>query len=147
MIQRIQTLFLLGSALISVLLIYLPVYEMSDLPADPSVTPEAIQKFTLSSSAILLIINGAVGILSFLAVFLFKNRNLQIRMGNLALLLTCGLIGLLFFMADTMSSSMNQRIHYLYGSYLPLIQVLFLFLAIRYVKRDEELVRSADRIR
>jgi hypothetical protein len=120
---------------------------MTSTVNDPAVSPSAGQEFTISSSAILLILNGAIAVLSFLAIFFFKNRNMQIRICNLALLLTCGLIGLLFFMADTMSSSLNQKIHYLYGSYLPLIQVLFLYLAIRYVKRDEELVRSADRIR
>jgi Na+-transporting NADH:ubiquinone oxidoreductase subunit NqrB len=61
--------------------------------------------------------------------------------------LTCVLIGLLFFVADTMSSSMNQKVHYLYGSYFPLIQILVIYLAIRNIKRDENLVKSADRLR
>ncbi len=143
MIQRIQTIFLLLSVLLSVLLLYLPVYELQSLAANTT----EINRFTISSSAILAIINGVVGIFCLIAIFLFKNRNLQIRICNLSLLLTCVLIGLLFFVADTMSSSMNQKVHYLYGSYFPLIQILVIYLAIRNIKRDENLVKSADRLR
>jgi hypothetical protein len=145
MIQRIQSLLLLGSLLISILLIYLPVYErIPPIGSDPSIIA---RQTLISDSAILLIINGATGVLSFFAIFLFKIRNIQHRMCNLGLLLTCVLIGLLFFMADTTSSQTEQKIHYLYGSYLPLIQILLLFLASRYIKKDDELVRSADRLR
>ncbi len=143
MIQRIQTIFLLLSVLLSVLLLYLPVYELQSLSA----TTAEINRFTISSSAILAIINGVVGIFCLIAIFLYKNRNLQIRICNLSLLLTCVLIGLLFFVADTMSSSMNQKVHYLYCSYFPLIQILVIYLAIRNIKHDENLVKSADRLR
>ena len=143
MIQRVQTIFLLISVLLSALLLYLPVYELQSMAMNTT----EITRFTISSSAILAIINGVVGVFCFVAIFLFKKRNLQLRICNLSLLLTCVLIGLLFFVADTMSSSMNQKVHYLYGSYFPLMQILFIFLATRYIKRDDELVRSADRLR
>ena len=142
MIQRKQSLFLLLATAISALLLYLPVFEL--LPEDVSLPGK---KVTVTINALLLIINGAVGILAFVTIFFYKNRGLQLRSCNLALLLTCILIGLLFFLSDTMSSGMNQKIHYLYGSYLPLIQIVFLFLASRYVRKDDELVRSADRLR
>jgi Domain of unknown function (DUF4293) len=146
MIQRVQSLFLLSAAIISVLLLYLPVFEL--LPQTIEVTKIAASRpFTLSINALLSILNGAIGILSLVGIFLYKNRNIQLRMCNLSLLLTCVLIGLLFFLADTMSSGMDQKIHYMYGSYLPLIQVLMIFLAGRFIKKDEELVRSANRLR
>ncbi len=142
MIQRKQTLFLLGSTIISVLLLYLPLFEL--LPETEAAT---VKQFTISINALLLILNGAIGVLSFFNIFLFKNRNIQIRVCNLALLLTCVLIGLVFFLADTMASGMNQKIHYAYGSYLPLIQILIIFLASLFIKQDEKLVRSANRLR
>ena len=142
MIQRRQSLFLLGATLISVLLLYLPVFEIV-----PVASTEPAKSFTISINAFLLILNGGIGVITFIAIFLYKNRNLQARACNLALLLTCVLIGLIFFLSDTMSSGMNQKIHYKYGSYLPLIQVLFVFLATRYIRKDDELVRSADRLR
>ena len=141
MIQRKQSLFLLGSTILSVLLLYLPLFELQSGPNPPG------QSFTISINALLLILNGAIGLLSFTAIFLFKNRNLQKRVSNLALLLTCILMALIFFLADTMSSGMNQKLHYVYGTYLPLIQILFLFLASFFIRQDEKLVRSADRLR
>jgi len=142
MIQRKQSLFLLGSVIISVLLLYLPVFELlSDIAGNPG------KEYTITINALLSIINGAIGVLSFVAIFLYRNRNIQVRLCNLALLLTCVLIGLLFFFGDTMSTGLNQKIHYTYGSYLPLIQVVFIFLASIFIRRDEKLVRSADRLR
>src|SRR5205085_8899119 len=142
MIQRKQTLFLLGSVIISILLIYIPVFELVSENAN-----EPWKQFTISVNGLLPILNVATGVLSLVAILLFKNRNLQVRLCNVALLITCVLVGLLFFLADSMISGMNQKIHYMYGSYLPLFQVLFIFLASLFIRKDEKLVRSADRLR
>lgn len=100
MIQRIQSLFLLGVVILSIVLMYVPVYELvnENVPlTPPDGTEVANTTFTIFNSAILAIINGAVCALALVSIFLYKNRNLQVRAINLALLLTCGLIGLLFF--------------------------------------------------
>jgi len=101
----------------------------------------------LSSNTLLLILNCVIGFFALIAIFLYKNRNLQIRLCNLAMLITCGFIGLLIFAADSISSGMNQVIHYSFGTYLPMLEVILFFLAARQIKKDEELVRSADRLR
>lgn len=149
MIQRIQSLFLLGVVILCIILMYVPIYEL--VPLNESTTLAAGQaantKFTIFNSAILAIMNGAIGVLSFIAILMYKGRGLQIRISNLALLINCGLIGLLFFSADSMSTTLQSKVHYLYGSYLPVIIAIFLFLAIRFIKRDDALVRSADRLR
>ncbi|MFM2207666.1 MAG: hypothetical protein RL213_1641 [Bacteroidota bacterium] len=143
MLQRIQSLFLLLVVALSVLLFFLPVYELPS--AIPAVSTP--QPYVLSGNTLLSIINGAVGVLTFICIFLFRNRNLQLRLANVNLLLICILIGLLFFLADTLGSTSNAPISYRYGSYLPLIQLIFTFLASRAIRKDEELVRSADRLR
>ncbi len=147
MIQRKQSLFLLIAGLISLMLMYLPVYELiPDLSASQSGPQETII-YKITENSMLTILNVGIGALSIFCILLYKKRNLQIRLCNLLLLLTCGLIGLLFFSADSISTTMGRKLHYVYGSYLPIFQILFLFLAMRYVKKDEELVRSADRLR
>ncbi|MBP6532245.1 MAG: DUF4293 domain-containing protein [Bacteroidia bacterium] len=149
MIQRVQSLFLLGVVILCLILMYVPIYEL--VPLNDAMTLAAGQaantKFTIFNSAILAIMNGAIGVLALISIFMYKNRNLQIRASNLALLINCGLIGLLFFSADSMSTTFQSKVHYLYGSYLPVIIAIFLFLAIRFIKRDDALVRSADRLR
>jgi hypothetical protein len=145
MIQRIQSLFLLFVVIISGTLLFVPVYELHDF--SQSDLAAAVNAFNIKDNTLLMILNSAIGLMALISIFLYKWRNVQIRFCNISLLLTCLLIGLLFFVADTMSSNMNQRIQYKYGSYLPLIELIFLYLAARYVKKDDELVRSADRLR
>lgn len=129
----------------------LPIYEFPEiaaqLPVDTTASVALVKSYSIGDNTLLSIINGAVGLLSLVAILLFKNRNLQVRLANVNLLLICVLIGLLFFLADTMGSSLNHRVSYQYGSYLPLIQLVFTFLAIRAIRKDDELVRSADRLR
>ncbi len=144
MIQRKQSIFLLLSVAINALLFYLPVYTFAP---DLRLPGTSIHPYLISANALLAIINGAIGILALLCIFLYKNRNVQIRVGNLSMLLTALLAGLLFFVADTISKSMNQRVDFMIGSYLPLIEIVLLFIAVRFIKKDEDLVRSADRLR
>lgn len=142
MIQRSQSLYLLLVVLLSVLLLFLPVYEYG---AADGLT--ALKSFRLGDNVLLSILNGAVALLSAGAIFLFKNRPLQIRISGLSMLITTILIGLLFFLADNMSTTLEQRLTYRYGAYLPILQLIFSFLAQRAIRKDEELVRSADRLR
>ncbi len=149
MIQRIQTIFLLVVVIACVILMYIPVYELvqGTITIPPAADGSVNTQFTIFNSAILAIINGAVGVLALIAIFLFKNRNLQARAANLAMLIDCALIGLLFFSADSMSSTLQAKVHYLYGAYIPVIIAILLFAAVRFIKKDDELVRSADRLR
>ncbi|MEY4595452.1 MAG: hypothetical protein RIQ47_1862 [Bacteroidota bacterium] len=151
MIQRIQTLFLLFVVVLSLLLLWLPVYEFPDIsPATAeSATPavEKVKAYLITNNTLLTIINGAIGVMSLLAIFLFRQRNLQLRICNVVLLLLCIMVGFLFFLADTMGTNLEQRISYQYGAYFPLLQLVFTFLAARGIRKDEELIRSADRLR
>lgn len=148
MLQRIQSVFLLLVIVICIVMMYVPIYEVIHqnlTPADAltSTNPQ----FTVFSSSILVIINGAIALLAFVSIFLYKNRHLQIRVANLALLIDLIFLGLLFFSADATSTTMNAKVHYLFGSYFPIINAIFLFVAVRFIKRDDDLVRSADRLR
>lgn len=146
MLQRVQTIFLLCCLVICLLLHYTPVYEL--VPVVNNADPAAVNPtFTIFKSAILVMLNAGVGVLTLVSIFLYKRRNLQIRLVNLNLLLTLILLGLMFFAADTMSQTNEMKVHYKYGIYLPIVQVVFFFLAARFIKRDEDLVRSADRLR
>lgn len=149
MIQRIQSLFLLGVIILSVLLYFLPVYGFSELTGASvdAATTGPVKDLTIANNTLLMILNGAIAAFSLLGIFLYKNRSLQMRVCRLNILLTCVLMVLLYFAADTLSSGMNQQIHFRYGAYLPFFDILFLFLANFYIRKDDELVRSADRLR
>jgi len=141
MIQRIQSIYLLLTVLISASLFYLPLFEL------PSATGTAPREFMVTSNALLLVLSSAIGLLSFIDIFIYRKRNVQARVCRLILILIFVMIALLFYTSDTISSGLDQKVVFKIGTYLPLLQVLFVFLAHRGIKKDEQLVRSADRLR
>jgi hypothetical protein len=142
MIQRIQSIYLLLTVLVSAALFYLPLFE---LPS--SVEGTGPREFMITSNALLLVLSSAIGVLAFVTIFLFKSRPLQIKVCRLILIMIFVMIGLLFYTSDTISNGLDQKVVFKIGTYLPLLQVLFIFLAHRAIKKDENLVRSADRLR
>ncbi len=57
------------------------------------------------------------------------------------------IIALVFYTSDTIANGLDQKVIFKIGSYLPWVQFVFVFLAHRAIKKDDELVRSADRLR
>jgi len=142
MIQRIQSIYLILAVIISAALFYLPLFEL------PSATAGAAPKeFMITSNALLLVLSSAIGALAFITIFIFKNRPFQIKVCRLILIMIFVMIGLLFYTSDTFSSGLDQKVVFKIGTYLPLLQVLFIFLAHHAIKKDEKLVRSAERLR
>lgn len=141
MIQRIQSIYLFIAVLLSAALFYLPLFEV------PAGTADAAKQFMITNNALLLVLNSAIGILAFVIIFLFMNRPLQMRLCRLALILIFIMIGLLFYTSDAILNGLDQKVTFKIGTYLPLIQVVIIFLAHRAIKKDEKLVRSADRLR
>jgi hypothetical protein len=164
MIQRIQSIYLLAIVLISVLLFFLPI-STKIIPADVSknipkiisykVDLSGIEKYenaTLISSTknyILCILNIATGVLAAVIIFLYKKRRVQIKFSRLGILIVTAFIAVDFYFSDSLGKEYGPDIStiYLSGSYFPVIQIILLILAIRAIKKDDELVRSADRIR
>jgi hypothetical protein len=82
-------------------------------------------------------------------ILLFKNRPLQIRLCTFNMLTNIVLVMVIFFFYDTKITAMT-RIEPDYnftGMALPLVSILFLILANMAIKKDEALVKSADRLR
>lgn len=158
MIQRIQTLFLAGVAIISVALFYVPLSEK--LVNDPVTTTQSKQVLyvhnlmkdsgetatVVQSSIPLLMVNLLVLAASVFIIFQYKNRMVQLKLCMLTGLFTIVLMILAFYYSEEMGSA-DTRAHYLAGIYLIAAQVFLLLAARRAIRKDEMLVRSADRIR
>lgn len=91
------------------------------------------------------ILDILVILLSVITIFQFKNRVLQYKLANLTLLCNVFVTGL-FFLLNFFKGNPGD-VHFTFGAFLPLIGGLFAFLAGHFIKKDEQLVRSADRIR
>ena len=82
-------------------------------------------------------------------IFLFKNRPLQIRLCAFNMLTNIVLIMVIFFFYATRVKTMTQiEPEYNYtGMVLPLVSLLFLIFSNQAIRKDEALVRGADRLR
>ena len=93
-----------------------------------------------------MILNILVLILSISTVFLYKNRVLQYKLTNLLALFNIFIVGL-FFLLSYIKDTIQGTILFEFGAFLPIISAIFAFLAAHFIKKDEQLVRNADRIR
>lgn len=96
----------------------------------------------------LLALFGIAGLLALVAIFRFKNRPQQMRITRFALIADSVGIALtvLLYWRDV-NALASTEVTDGAGAYLPLGFILFAILALRGIKKDEELVRSADRLR
>jgi hypothetical protein len=155
MIQRIQSIFLLVVVIISSLLFFLPIaafsYGTETYIQKLFCTSIASQPGCAATAYYLGIINGVIALIALITIFLFRNRKLQIRLGNLNLVLIVAMIVLMFVAIDKNSTSLVQGvtlpIQYRIGAWLTILLIVFTFLANRFIKKDDDLVRSADRVR
>jgi hypothetical protein len=83
--------------------------------------------------------------LSFATILLFKNRILQMRLCMIGSLLTLIMLVLVFYIADSMPG--NGLVHYQLGTYILVLQLVLFFMARKFIRKDEIMVRAADRIR
>ena len=133
MIQRVQSLFFFFSAICSVTIVYVfPVLQ------DES-TDYLLTDFTYATLFVFL-----SAALSVFAIFQFKNRKKQQLIASVArLMITISFLIIVFLHKE---EGVEERT-FSVGLFLFFIPYLALFLAGYFVKKDDKLVKSADRIR
>lgn len=129
MLQRIQTIWILLSVLAAAFLY---------------ITGQDVEVFgnvpIISISAIVLVLIGAF------SLFSFKNRKRQILLNNISIIINALLIGILVYWVQNLSGGIDfpeKGIELVF----PSIAVICLFLANLFIKKDERLVKSVDRLR
>ncbi|MCX2720571.1 DUF4293 domain-containing protein [Lentiprolixibacter aurantiacus] len=135
MIQRIQTVYLIITAILSgVLPFWLPLWSENGNAVYAS---EA-----LWIAAVFMV----VAVLALIAVFLYKNRKNQFVLNRLNLILNLFLLG--FFVYRSLSLSGETSVSEKgIGMLIPIFSIVFLALANKAIKKDEDLVKSVDRLR
>ncbi|MCF1191533.1 DUF4293 domain-containing protein [Mangrovimonas sp. AS39] len=136
MIQRIQTLYLLLSAIVTGGLIF--VFHLW-------VTNEGAIVFAKDELLFLGLFFGST-LLSLISIFNFKNRKSQFVMGRLNIILNFILLG--FFVYRSLNLSGETVVSEKgIGIFLPIVSIVLLALANKAIKKDEDLVKSVDRLR
>lgn len=150
MIQRLQSIFLLLTTLLSLLLLKSGFITFSDVSGTVNnFTITGISGFsdsllkTLPVTLLIIIIP----IVSLITIFLFKNRQVQLILCKLLLVLVSAFIILLVFYSYKVISNYNAELIPGIRMAVPVIQLILVFMAYRGIKKDDDLVKSYDRLR
>ncbi|GAA4351638.1 DUF4293 domain-containing protein [Hymenobacter saemangeumensis] len=157
MIQRIQSVFLLLLALAMLSVLALPLWHKIDPQSGQeialtafSLAPTSAQSSVPATGtwliAALAIASAAVALIE---ISQYRSRLSQLKLGMLNVLLITATLGAAFFYASKGEQLLNVKLTgtYLIGFYLPTLALLLNLLANRFIRRDEQLVRSMDRLR
>tara|TARA_B100000408_G_scaffold134239_1_gene122076 strand:- start:4404 stop:4901 length:498 start_codon:yes stop_codon:yes gene_type:complete len=136
MLQRIQTVYLLIAAIVSLGLIFVFALWQSE---------EGSAVYAQDQLTIFIMFIAS-GLLSLISIFMFKNRKLQFVLGRINIILNFFLLGVFVYWSLSLPGEMNISEKGI-GMFLPIISIVFLVLANKAIKKDEDLVKSVDRLR
>lgn len=135
MIQRRQSIYLFLAALVSGVSVWIAdLWRVARQWIQPEDNWETLLPFGISA------------LLSVLTIFLFRNRKLQMRLNGLNIVLNFLLIGYLAYRLSTLPGGFSDSEKGI-GLFAPFVSILLLFIANRFIKKDEELVKSVNRFR
>ena len=143
MIQRIHSIFLLLAAAAALGLFGLPLAATSEPVTNSVLFADA--QYQLEDHWSLMASFGLAGLFLLGAIFLFRNRKMQMNLTLFGVLLSIIGAGVsaYFFFSDTGANEADPS----GGIGLPIATIIFGLLAYTYINKDEKLVRSADRLR
>jgi hypothetical protein len=153
--QRIQSVFL-GIAILSLLLgLVFPIWIGAEPGMEYRLYPVyfmARQNGQLATSlyfpfCITAILMSAALMIAIQEIRRFDDRMLQIKLGTLNSLLLAGVMVCAFIFSNQVEKAHPVAWQYDYSLYLSFIAVACNWLAIRFIRRDEKLVRDSDRLR
>lgn len=167
MIQRVQSLFLLGVAISMILILFFPIWEEESETQSQETTLDAYTLTLASvedsagqaaqeenaqieqeeSTIVIAILAAVAAITAFYEIFRYKRRLTQMKLGALNNLLMLGVLGACWYYSFQGEEYLPGQGRYEIGFFLPAIAILLNILANRYIRRDEKLVRSVDRLR
>lgn len=144
MIQRIQSLYLFIGAIISLGLTFVFSLWENVVNVEYYVMNLLVEKeITIKIIPILFILSG---LMSLVSIFLFKKRKDQFVINRLNILINLILLGVLIYHLLTLSGEMQVSEKGI-GLGLPIIVIVLLVIANKAIKKDEDLVKSVDRLR
>ncbi|MGJ8666747.1 MAG: DUF4293 domain-containing protein [Patiriisocius sp.] len=137
MLQRIQTIYLIIVALImGALYVWFPV--LIDEQGNVLIGNKEPLIFILIFLSIALVI---------ISILLFKKRQMQFVLNRLNIILNFVLLGVFVYNLLALSGEALVVSEKGIGVLLPIISIVFLVMANKAIKRDEDLVKSVDRLR
>lgn len=145
MIQRLQSIFYLLTGVAFSLEFLFP-FAISNIN-----TTKYFEdfKYNIQDHTVLLVLTVLGAVLALVNIFMYKNRPLQIRLGYLLIILAILLpaMAVILILTDGNTTISGEQISERAGIFLPIVAIIMAVLGNRYVKKDENVVRSMDRLR
>ncbi len=162
MIQRIQSLILLVIAVCMALILFFPIWSEVNqdstqqivftafkvdtvaLPYDAEAAP--VNTKSTIYIGLLAIIAAVIAVFS---IFQYKNRLNQMKLGALNSLVMAATLGLSYYNIYNLETDFSPQTQgaFLLGFFLPVAAMILNMVSNRFIRKDEKLVRSVDRIR
>jgi len=148
MIQRIQTIYLLLVAFVTIAMLFFPLgYALSE--------PGGVSMFDVfglhgqdnSIAWFLFVLPVSCAFLSILTIFFYKQRDLQIKLAYLTLFVLVLIYVVGAFSLWDLKQHYPATISLTIVCTFPFVAFILETLAIRGMKRDEKLIRSLNRLR
>lgn len=152
MLQRSQTLYLLGVLILAILMLTGPLSRFSGEGGEMVLKHSGLfdhdgERVELATWPLTLFFS-VVAALSFLNIFSYRNRIRQMRLCIFLIFLGAGMVGMMFYYTWVVKNSIETtQTLYLWRFVIPPICIIMLYLAFRRIRRDELLVKAYDRIR
>ncbi len=137
MIQRIQSIYLFFTFIITGILPFLfPLWVLDS----------NLEVYFMTNTVYILLFGFSTA-LSIWSLFYYKKRQNQFVMNRLNIILNLILLGLFVYRTLNLSGETDKVSENGISMFLPIVAILLLVLANKAIKRDEDLVKSVDRLR
>ncbi|WP_074723072.1 DUF4293 domain-containing protein [Flavobacterium frigoris] len=137
MIQRIQTIYLFLAFVVTGILPFLfPLWTMNDG-----------KEYFFVQNQFYVILLGLSTTLAVVSIVSYKKRQNQFVIGRLNIILNLILLGLFVYRSLNISGETVLVSEKGIGMFLPIVAIVLLVLANKAIKKDEDLVKSVDRLR
>ena len=137
MLQRIQTIYLLLAFVATgVLPFFFPLWTMADG-----------KEYVFMQNQVYVALLGLSTTLTLVSIVSYKKRQNQFVMGRLNIILNLILLGLFVYRSLNVSGETPAVSEKGIGMFLPIVAIVLLVLANKAIKKDEDLVKSVDRLR
>lgn len=133
--QRVQSIYLSLAFILSIVFLFLPLFDISE---------KTITAFDVTSVGIVLLLSSCLTVFTF---FQYRKRPLQMKLciaGAIVSMLVC-LLSVWHYTQAIPIEGKSKTIQY--GTFFPCIMILLFFMAWRSIRKDELLVKSMDRLR
>lgn len=151
--QRIQTVFLALVVLSMVVSFFLPIWKITDGTKELqlyalhfSTIEDGVRTTVYFPFCITAVLMAAAATIAILEIRRFDNRLTQVKLGTLNSLILAGVLGSAVYFYNQVTQQ------YGYGKFglsiwIPFIGVACNWLALRFIRKDEKMVRDSERIR